>query len=436
MKGSFMTTLNIPALKPRESAAAPRWLGAGAITALAWIAIWLGINSGPEVLAQMPTDALGWAHFLRTLAPLLVLMIFLPTVLSRRFGEEFPGAAKLWVIYGLIGAAMSVLSAEPWQAAYWAGCYLSAFLGVAIYLQSPQPLRRAVQLNYLSWIIAAVFLAALMYIARGILFTGEGLSVTAYSAYTRMPVVADMAMSRSSGMARFAAIPGVVSLVMLWAARGWRKIPFAAIAAGSIYLVWAFQSRGAMIGFAAGTAFAMLFLGRWPRFIGIALMVLMLAIGSGRIVSEDTYEQIMKHVGRGQDTEQLETLTGRTRSWEDAWQFALDNPLGRGAQADRFFIGEHVHNTYLYALMESGFVGAALFVMGLGWAWMMFFRAVWSDVPDELGHRAFLIQVGAILMFFTVRSIPEVCGAMYGVDLMVMLPAVAYLGLLDRRIAG
>ncbi|HEY1629033.1 MAG TPA: hypothetical protein VGF52_04185, partial [Tepidisphaeraceae bacterium] len=200
-----MTTLNIPALKPRDSAAVKPWLGAGAIATLAWIAIWLGINSGPEVLATMPTDALGWAHFLRTLAPLLVLFIFLPTVLSHRFGDEFPGAAKFWVIYGIIGAAMSVLSAEPLQAAYWAGCYLSAFLGVAIYLQSPDPLRRAVQLNYLSWIIAAIFLAILMYLARGILFTGEGLDVTAYYAQSRMPVVADMAMSRSSGMARFAA---------------------------------------------------------------------------------------------------------------------------------------------------------------------------------------------------------------------------------------
>ncbi|HMB95786.1 MAG TPA: O-antigen ligase family protein [Tepidisphaeraceae bacterium] len=431
-----MTTLNIETAKLRESTrsdAARESLMAGVIPVLAWIAIWLGINSAPDVLTEIPIGVLGWAHLIRTMAPLVMLFVLTPTILSRRFSDEFPGATQLWLIYGLIGAAMSVLSAEPWQAAYWAGCYLSVFVAVAVYLQGPQPLQRAVQLNYLSWIIAAAFLATLIYLTRGILFTGEGLGVTAYSAFTRMPEIGGMAMSRASGMARFAAVPGIVSFVMIWAARGWRKIPFAAVAMGSIYLIWALQSRGAMIGFVAAVAFAMLFIGKWPRFIGISLLVLIAAVASGRIVSDETYDQIMKHVARGQDSEQLETMTGRTRSWEDAWQFARDNPLGRGPQADRFFIGEHVHNTYLYALLESGFIGAALFAAGVAWAWWMFFRGIWSEVPDELGHRAFLVQVGALLMFFTVRSIPEVCGAMYGVDLMVMLPAVAYLGLLDRR---
>jgi O-antigen ligase len=328
-----------------------------------------------------------------------------------------------------------VMSSEPWPAAYWAACYLSAFVVLSVYLNSDQPLARAMQLNYLSWIIAAIFLSILMYLAREILFTGEGLDVTAYNAHSRMPMVAEMAMSRASGMARFAAVPGVVCFVMIWVARGWRKIPFIIISSISGYLIWAFQSRGAMVGFAAAMAFAMLFLGRVPRNIGICAMILLGVIASGRIVSDETYQQLVQHVTRGQDENQVETMNGRTDLWENAWQFSLQNPLGRGPQADRFFIGDHVHNTYLYALMEAGFVGVALFAAGLGWAWIMFFRAVWSDVPGELGHRAFLIQVGAILMFFTVLSIPEVCGSLYGVDLMVMLPAVAYLGLLDRRIA-
>jgi len=52
---------------------------------------------------------------------------------------------------------------------------------------------------------------------------------------------------------------------------------------------------------------------------------------------------------------------------------------------------------------------------------------------DQLGQRVFLIQAGGVLAFFTVRSIPEVCGAMFGVDLMVMLPVLAYLGLLGQQ---
>jgi O-antigen ligase len=431
-----MTTLNVSDIHAtRSQKITDSSLSAVMLAGIAWIAIWLGINSGLEFLMEIPVDMLGWIHFVRTLLPLLILLFILPTLFSSRFSDEFPGATQLWLLYGLIGAAMSILSPEPMQALYWAGCYLAVFAGMSLYLRSGDPLRRAVQLNYLSWFVAAIFLGALMYLARGILFTGAGFDITAYSAHAKMPVALDMAMSRSSGMARFAAIPGVVCFIMIWTARGWRKIPFIAMTCGSAYLIWAFQSRGAMIGFAAAIAFAMLFLGRTPRYIGICLIVLLVAVGMGEIVSQDTYDQIVQHITRGQNTEQVQTMNGRTELWDSAWQFALHNPLGRGAQADRMFIGEHVHNTYLYALLESGFAGAILFAAGLAWAWLMFLRAVRSDVPDELGQRALLIQIGALLAFFTVRSIPEVSGAMYGVDLMVMLPALAYLSLLDRQIS-
>lgn len=87
----------------------------------------------------------------------------------------------------------------------------------------------------------------------------------------------------------------------------------------------------------------------------------------------------------------------------------------------------------MYALMSSGFVGAAAFVGGLIWAWIIFLRAIVSGVADRVGQRMFLIQAGGVLAFFTVRSIPEVCGAMFGVDFMVMLPVLVYLTVLDQQ---
>jgi O-antigen ligase len=96
-------------------------------------------------------------------------------------------------------------------------------------------------------------------------------------------------------------------------------------------------------------------------------------------------------------------------------------------------IKEHVHNTYMYALISAGFAGTAAFVGGLAWAWIIFLRSMRRGIADRYGQRAFLIQAGGILAFFTVRSIPEVCGAMFGVDFMVMLPALAYLTILDQK---
>ena len=72
-------------------------------------------------------------------------------------------------------------------------------------------------------------------------------------------------------------------------------------------------------------------------------------------------------------------------------------------------------------------------MVGLVWTWILFFRAILRKTADQLGQRVILIQAGGVLAFFTVRSIPEVCGAMYGVDLMVMVPILAYLGILNQH---
>ena len=128
---------------------------------------------------------------------------------------------------------------------------------------------------------------------------------------------------------------------------------------------------------------------------------------------------------------------GRTRAWANAWVEIMKSPLwGWGFQSDRMLIGEHVHNTYMYALMTGGFVGAGLFIAGLAWGWVLIFRAMRSRVAEALGQKRFLIQAGGILAFFTIRSIPEVCGSNFAVDLLVMLPILAYVSILCRRIGA
>lgn len=413
-----------------------RWLAAGTVPMLAWVILWLGINSSPEVLIQTPYNTLDWLHWLRTVAPLLILFTFTPVVLWQHGEQVLPRATKLWLAYGLVGTATCLLSPEPLAAAYWAACYLAVFAGMAAYLNGPDRLRRAIQLNWLTWTIAICFLIVLLFLARDALSTGEDVAISAYSINTRVPEVLGMPMSRASGMARFAAVGAVVSFVLVWRTRSWQRMACVITAMICGFLVWLFQSRGAMIGLGAAVAFVMLFCGKWPRAVGITLLIVLALAAAGRLVSEERYSQIMSHLTRGQDPEAMLSMSGRTRVWQHAWEFALANPLGAGPQADRFFLDEHVHNTCLYALMEAGFLGAALFMAGLAWAWIMFFRAVASDMTDLLGQRTTLIQVGAVLAFFTIRGIPEVSGAMYSVDLMLMLPALAYLGLMDRLISS
>jgi O-antigen ligase len=106
--------------------------------------------------------------------------------------------------------------------------------------------------------------------------------------------------------------------------------------------------------------------------------------------------------------------------------------IGAGPQADRILIGEHVHNTYLYAVMTSGFIGGIAFAGGLLYAWYLFIKMLSRGVADRFGQKTFFIQAGGVLAFFTVRSIPEVSGAMFGIDTMLLLPVLAYLSVLNK----
>ena len=269
--------------------------------------------------------------------------------------------------------------------------------------------------------------------ARDTLVEGSGWEMTGYSGFGKMGNVVGMPMSRSSGMARFAAVPGIVAFTLLWEAKGLRKLLWAVPFVGSAFLIYIMQSRGAIVGFAGSLVFVAWFLSRRTRAIGIiAIAILVLALAINAIP-----EEIISHLTRGQNAEQLQSLTGRTRAWANAWVEIMKSPLwGWGFQSDRMLIGEHVHNTYMYALMTGGFAGAGLFVAGLVWTWWLMFRALKTRVAEVLGQKRFLVQAGGILAFFTIRSIPEVCGSNFAVDLMVMLPILAYVSILCRRIGA
>ena len=141
-------------------------------------------------------------------------------------------------------------------------------------------------------------------------------------------------------------------------------------------------------------------------------------------------QSVVDHIERGEDSAELASLTGRTRDWETATEYIAKSPLvGWGAEADRWLFDTHVHNAYLYAAMQSGVPGALLFAGGLVWVWIGVWRVATSGIAERLGSASFAQCLG-LLAFFTVRSIPEVSGAMFAVDLMVMLPAMAYITVL------
>jgi O-antigen ligase len=181
----------------------------------------------------------------------------------------------------------------------------------------------------------------------------------------------------------------------------------------------------------------MVLLGPKVRVAGLVTIAITgLALLAG-MVPGSAVDRILLHLLRGSNVQDLVTLTGRTGYWHDAWPYILQSPVwGWGPQADRWLGIGHIHNAYLYALLQAGFVGLGLFVAGLAWTWWQLIVVVRGRIADRLGQRQMLVIAAGILGFFTARSIPEVSGAMFAVDLMVMLPAMAYIGLLAKERRG
>jgi O-antigen ligase len=399
------------------------------------IMVWFGIDTGPWALREEPSGLLGWFHAIRTVFPIIVLSLAAIIVLARwkQGGRVFSAPVKLWLVYGAVGLFSCLFSPRPFDAAYWAVAYLSVFAAIKLFLQGEDVLGRAVRLNYLTWLITAVVLAVLVFAAQDVLFVQTPLGLSGYGIFSRMQTIAEASMSRSTGLARFAAIPGIVSFVFLWRRGAGKRLFWLALFISSAVLVYLMQSRGAFFGFCSALAFAMLFLGRRTRIAGAILLIFFLLFLYSDIIPEQLSENVSAFILRGQDTDELATLTGRTVTWNLGWEEVKESPVfGWGFQADRFLLGQHAHNAYLYALMTSGFVGGTAFVGGLIWAWLIFLRILRKRTADRLGQKVFLIQVGGILAFFTVRSIPEVSGAMFGIDLMLMVPVMAYLGILNQ----
>ncbi len=405
------------------------------LPAILWLMLWFSINTGPWVLEQEPDTFVGWLHYVRALFPFAVIAAAVFFLGMQREKTPMPLSVKLWFFYGVVGLVACLLSPEPLQAAYWAVTYLAVLAALKTYINGKDALEQAIYLNYLSWFVTTVFLLVLVFFARDALFVRTDAGLTGYGIEGRMETIGGMAMSRSSGMSRFAAVPGIISFVLLWQSRGWKRLVWTATFISSASLIYLMQSRGALFGFFFALSFLMYFLGPRSRRIGLALMILFGLLIVVHYIPSETIQDITSFITRGQDPEELRTLTGRTRAWEKGLAVFWESPLiGWGFQADRLLTGEHVHNTYLYAMLTGGIFGAAAFVAGMGMTWLLFLKIFRSGLVDDLGQKTHFILAGGILAFFTVRSITEVCGSLFAVDYMVMVPVITYISLLARRL--
>ena len=399
---------------------------APALALILWVCLWLNLNSGFWNI-QSPYNANDWQLLIRAVLPFAVL----PTACFLLLGRSklhFPRNApsRLLMAYGAFSTLAAIFSPEPLWSLYWSMTFLATILVAWTFVDRRDPVESTRQLLQVTWVATFIVAAIIGYQARNTVFgdTGIGGGV--------LPEL--NGLSRASGVARWAAVPGLVCLVRAYHSRRPSLIAFfLGAAAGSFFIVYRMQSRGAVFGSVAALLFALLVSSKMRRyalpFAVVALVVIVL------LDSPATFSnRIATYLERGQTREEFLSMTGRTRAYDEGLAAFQDAPLfGRGQWADRLIIHEHVHNSYLQAMLNGGIFGAIPYFASWVAGWMLFFRLQKRRARLSPKDRVCLLEAGTVMMFFTVRAIPETTTASFAVDLLVMVAVYVYLESLSSQ---
>src|ERR1017187_2953631 len=206
-----------------------------------WLCLWVNLNTGFWNIGS-PNSAGDWQLLIRAVLPFVVLPVAAFLLLRRR-RLHLPGNApsRLLMVYGAFATFAAIFSPEPMWALYWSIAFLATILAAWTFVDRADPIEAARQLLLVTWVATYIVAAIIGYQARNSLFGEAG---TGYEVMGTLN-----GLSRSSGVARWAAVPGLVCLVRAYHTRRLSHITFfLGVAAVSFFIVYRMQSRGAVLG--------------------------------------------------------------------------------------------------------------------------------------------------------------------------------------------
>ena len=453
-----------------------------------WGFLWAGIGGENQNVQQLahpgPNEA-----FLRAIASVLpfvgafISSIFVAYKLYRRDPAHFRiwGPLGLTMAYGLVGVLAAFRSPSGWVSLYWSASYLAVPVVLLSVAWGQGGLERIGKYLLGSWFL--LLFAAVVLFGYALIKLDFGSALANPSTLWACDGIGSWYVDtsgvlRSTGVGRYAAIAALLSLGGLWW-RGWRY-PAAIILVGSLALLLSTGARTALVGLMVGAPVVAILYGGKRTVAGLALaavVVIPLAFTTGfhkpftekclfhgggaltakpriRIVSTSSpaqpgetakLDQILNPtpVPTDLEVEQLSavgdffTLTGRTTFWKEGLKLIKKSPvIGYGFHADRMLIGDHIHNSYIYSMLQTGVIGSLAFVAGLILAWVLLIRLL-LNIRKIVGlERAILISAAGLAAFFSVRTIPESTGAFFGIDWLILAPILLYLQLLHQKHLG
>lgn len=387
-----------------------------------WLMVWAGMYSDISAFQgeRLLEGPLGFAMALRPLLPILAAVGCLVILFkSGRIALSFTQGPVLAIsAYGLIGMFFFFLSPEPFVSLYWGGLFLSTVFVVWTLVNQEGSEQQARVLMAINVILVSVIV--LFY------FTGPLWPILMGAPNPRLyRLPFGFGLQNANGVGRLAGVLALVALSRVRHRELYLKVPWLALLAVSLVSLALSESRTAILGFVAGSLLIVL-ANRKYSWLVLGIPGIFYYLYNAWFVwrFKGSYETAF-------------ILTGREATWRRVLAISLRSPLaGHGFHADRLiFEGEHVHMSYLHSLIQSGLLGALLFAAAMfGMWWILVRNRVLQRLASIEGEPNFLMTESvAIVGFMTVRSFFESTAAFYGVDLLLLMPAMAYIQVWNRR---
>lgn len=316
-------------------------------------------------------------------------------------------------LYFLIGLFSSFfMSPNPAIAFYWAGLYLSPLLLIFLSQKEFEPakaLQGIIKINYV-----IVFLLFISFIPQTIdLARGRG----PFTQNLNLPF--DLGQVRVNGVGRYALIVLIVAFVRLNFSKKKSRIFWLFFIGMALLMIAYMRSRTTLLGLGVvSLLYAYVQRLDWRFFLLGPISAYVLWISGYKWRAQENVENLL-------------FLSGREYTWQKGLAQVGRSPVfGWGFHADRLLLNsEHMHNSYLHAAIHSGFLGSLFFLAGILSIWILMMRRGLLKYLRYLDReeKPYLLESVLLVGYLTSRSLFESTAAFYGVDLLVYLPAAAYI---------
>ncbi|MGD1154263.1 MAG: O-antigen ligase family protein [Terriglobia bacterium] len=397
-----------------------------------WALLWAGYNTGPWYVEKpgFPANNLELIHGLRAFVPMLagwfaILLMLIRTNLLMRW---IVGPLGLLLLYAVVGFASSAfVSIEPLEAMYWGGNYLAMVLVLLAIVAVEDPLLDLQHVLVFDWIVAAVLamslLGAIPIMGPEAIHQTEAGPVRVRS-YTGAGSIWGMASTRNTGFARYAAIAGIAAFARIWKGTRLTRLIWGGVLGASLYALVISNGRTEVLAFIA-SALVVMVVQKSRR----AVFLLVGAASAALLGLAGFYGGFFLYITR---TGRIDpTISGRIGIWHQGWELFLKSPWwGFGFQADRFYLrGEHMHDAFLHALVQSGILGGGALLIAVLVVWRLTIKHFFIRPPRNTA----LIppEVPGVLTFITISSVTESTFAYYSAAWLLSAPIFAYVPALD-----